>query len=339
MAGPKQHDEERHAGRWYGKYRAFVRDIHDPERLGRCRLEIPAVLGEDWSEWAWPCFPPMGGNPDQGMFLIPEEGASVWAEFEGGDPTCPIWSGIWIAGSNPGEQPTESERLCTTMSCLDCPDYLEHARNVADNLEHRKYHGHPAYYCPKMRVLIKTETGHTILADDRDGTEMLRIIDRVGQILEMVGPVKPALQTDNALPRGTRTAADGTQLSVSDLVGGRGHVQILDACRQMLRFEAWQDGQKVHLVSCDAVRSRWQKILLDTTAGREALHIWGLNGTQVIRIDSRAGGAHIYIKDAAGNTITLSGGGIAIKDKSGSTVVMSGGGISVRAVGKLKLNT
>ena len=76
--------EARYKHRWYGKYRAFVRDNNDPERLGRCRLEIPAVLGqgrENWSDWASPSFP-YGGNQDTGMFLIPEEGASVWAEFE-----------------------------------------------------------------------------------------------------------------------------------------------------------------------------------------------------------------------------------------------------------------
>ena len=96
--------EERYKHRWYGKYRAFVRDNNDPERLGRCRLEVPAVLGqgrENWSDWAWPCFP-YGGNEDTGMFLIPEEGASVWAEFEGGQVQYPIWAGVWLAGSNPG---------------------------------------------------------------------------------------------------------------------------------------------------------------------------------------------------------------------------------------------
>jgi hypothetical protein len=37
--------QERFRHRWFGKYRAFVRDNNDPERLGRCRLEVPAVLG------------------------------------------------------------------------------------------------------------------------------------------------------------------------------------------------------------------------------------------------------------------------------------------------------
>jgi len=105
-----QDDEPGDRGRWYGKYRAFVRDNRDPERLGRLRLEIPAVLGigkDSWSAWASPCFP-YGGNPDCGFYLIPDMGASVWAEFEGGDVQSPIWSGVWLAGTNPGEMPAEA---------------------------------------------------------------------------------------------------------------------------------------------------------------------------------------------------------------------------------------
>ena len=174
---------ERYAGKWYGKYRAFVRDNHDPERLGRCRLEIPAVLGvgqENWSDWASPCFP-YGGTENCGMFLVPEEGASVWAEFEGGDPQYPIWSGAWLAMSNPGEQPDEAKRLCDTVTCAICKDRDDHAASRADNLEHRKFHGHPPYYCTKMKVLTKTALGHMILLDDKDTTACIRIVDSSGQ--------------------------------------------------------------------------------------------------------------------------------------------------------------
>ncbi len=178
-----EEQRDRYAGKWYGKYRAFVRDHHDPERLGRCRLEIPAVLGvgeDNWSDWAAPCFP-YGGIDNCGMFLVPEEGASVWAEFEGGDPQYPIWSGVWLAMSNPGEQPDEAKRLCEIATCSNCPDAREHAMNRADNIEHKKYHTHPPYYCPKMKVLAKTALGHTILFDDKDDTACIRIVDSSGQ--------------------------------------------------------------------------------------------------------------------------------------------------------------
>ena len=39
----RQH-EERYKNRWYGKYRAFLRDNNDPERLGRRPPENPALL-------------------------------------------------------------------------------------------------------------------------------------------------------------------------------------------------------------------------------------------------------------------------------------------------------
>ncbi len=175
-------DQEQTA-QWYGKYRAFVRDNHDPERLGRCRLEIPAVLGvgpDNWSDWASPCFP-FGGTDNCGTFLVPPEGASVWAEFEGGNPQFPIWSGVWIAGSNPGEMPDEAKRLCNGSECSACGDLIDHASNRSDNLEHGKYHAHPPFWCPKVYVLAKSPAGHVIFLDDRDISSCVSILDSSGQ--------------------------------------------------------------------------------------------------------------------------------------------------------------
>ena len=141
----------------------------------------------------------------------------------------PIWIGVWLAKSNPGEQPEESKRTCANAFCHDCEDKVEHQANRHDDLEHKKYHGHPPYYCPRLKVLLKTETGHTILADDRDGDELLRIIDRAGQILTMEGKVKPEMQSGNALRRGTKDAEKGDQLDIaSQIVGSRARIQLTD---------------------------------------------------------------------------------------------------------------
>lgn len=337
--------EARYKRRWYGKYRAFVGDNNDPERLGRCRLEVPAVLGrgrENWSDWAAPCFP-YGGNDDTGMFLIPEEGASVWAEFEGGQVQYPIWAGVWLAGSNPGEQPEESKRLCFEPTCRDCEDKVEHARDRHDHLEHRKYHGHPPYTCPRRRVLLKSETGHTIVVDDRDGEEFLKIIDRAGQILHMHCPVKRDIQSGNALRRGTRDAEQGDALDVaSDIAGQRARIEITDLSRQFIRFEAWQDREKIHIQSSDRTRSRWQKILLDTTRGREKLHLWGLGGAQEILIDATAGQEKVRLTDRAGQVIVLDAARrrIEARDAAGSRLVMDGarGNIIVESRKKVLIN-
>lgn len=151
----RHEDEPGDRGRWYGKYRAFVRDTGDPERLGRLRLEIPAVLGtgaDAWSAWASPCFP-YGGNPDCGWYLLPEIGASIWAEFEGGDPQAPIWSGVWLAGSNPGEMPSEAAANPTTCKVL------------------------------------KTAAGHTLLLEDAAGRQRILLRDAEGQhlLLDVAG--------------------------------------------------------------------------------------------------------------------------------------------------------
>ena len=330
---------------WFGKYRAFVRDNNDPERLGRARLEIPAVLGtgqEHWSEWAYPCFP-YGGNEDSGMFYVPEVGASVWAEFEGGQAQHPIWSGVWLAKSNPGEQPEEGKRLCPSPTCLDCEDKLERATSRPDDLEHKKYHGHPPYSCPRLKVLMKTETGHTILADDRDGSECLRILDRAGQGFTMEAKVKPAVQAGNAQRRGTRSAEAGDQLALaSQIVDRRARIEFADLSRQGVMLEAWQDKEKVHILSCDAARARWQKILIDTTKGREVIRIWGLNGTQSVVVDSAAGKENITLTDKAGQVIRMDpvAGTIRAVDKAGSVILMNGqaGNIVIQSAAKVLIN-
>lgn len=332
---------------FYGKYRAFVRDNHDPERLGRVRMEIPAVLGtgrDNWSDWAAPCFP-YGGNDDCGMFLVPEEGASVWAEFEGGIVQYPIWSGVWLAGSNPGEQPEESKRTCYSAFCNDCEDRQEHQAHPHDHLEHRKYHNHPEYYCPRFRVLMKTETGHTILADDRDGDELMRLIDRAGQIFTMEAKVKQQIQQGNVLRRGTKDAERGDQLDIaSQIVDAKARIQLTDLCRQQIVLEAWRDKEKIHLLSCDKGRNRWQKILIDTTKGREKVHIWGLNGTQKVLIDSTAGREMIRLSDKARQTVTLNAASgresISAADKAGSLIFMDGvgGNILIQSTSQVLIN-
>jgi hypothetical protein len=80
--------------RRYGKYRGWVVDNADPQQLGRLRVHVPAVLGEDESGWALPCLP-FGGGDGYGWFAIPDVGAQVWVEFEEGDLNHMIWVGTF----------------------------------------------------------------------------------------------------------------------------------------------------------------------------------------------------------------------------------------------------
>lgn len=79
--------------KFFGKYRGKVKANKDPLHLGRIQVRVPAIFGEETTNWAMPCSPYAG--EDVGFFMIPLVGSNVWIEFEGGDPDYPIWSGCF----------------------------------------------------------------------------------------------------------------------------------------------------------------------------------------------------------------------------------------------------
>ena len=85
--------------RHFGKYRGTV--VSNADEEGRCRLKVkvPAVLKQE-AVWALPCVPYAGDGV--GFVSLPPEGAGVWVEFEGGDPSFPVWTGcFWADGEAP----------------------------------------------------------------------------------------------------------------------------------------------------------------------------------------------------------------------------------------------
>jgi Type VI secretion system/phage-baseplate injector OB domain len=99
--------------RFFGKYRGKVENNVDPQQLGRVQVSAPAVLGQGTLSWAMPCVPYAGSQV--GLFLIPPVGASVWVEFEGGDPDYPIWSGcFWNTGDVPASPGVAAMKVLKT---------------------------------------------------------------------------------------------------------------------------------------------------------------------------------------------------------------------------------
>jgi len=138
---------------YHGKYRGIVVDNADPERLGRLRVRVPSVLGEDVvTGWALPCAP-YGGGAGHGFLFVPEIGAGVWIEFEEGDLEFPIWVGTyWSRPGRDSELPKPNRR-----------DGSEEA-SVQD---------------PPSRKIIKTAKGHTLQFEDAKGSEMITVVEAV----------------------------------------------------------------------------------------------------------------------------------------------------------------
>lgn len=90
--------------RYFGKYRGTCTDNADPKKRGRIKVNVPAVI-DTLEVWAMPCVPYAG--KDVGFLALPPVGAGVWVEFEGGDPSYPIWVGcFWADGECPlGAEP------------------------------------------------------------------------------------------------------------------------------------------------------------------------------------------------------------------------------------------
>ena len=92
-----------HFGKYYSSYRGYVTDNEDPDGVGRLRIKIPVVTGENpHTKWIFP--KGVYSGKDYGIQLLPEVGDMVWVEFEQGNTEFPYWShGHFGKGEKPKE--------------------------------------------------------------------------------------------------------------------------------------------------------------------------------------------------------------------------------------------
>ena len=97
---------------FFGVYRGRVESNVDPMTRGRVQVSVPAVLGGGRLAWAEPCVPYAGSQV--GLFAVPPVGASVWVQFEGGDPDYPVLAGcFWGEGESPAPGPPQVVMFAT----------------------------------------------------------------------------------------------------------------------------------------------------------------------------------------------------------------------------------
>lgn len=134
-------------GRYYGSYRGIVVSNEDTKFLGRLKVSVPAISGDEAiEEWAWP--KGMFAGKDIGFFAVPNPKDAVWVSFENGDPSHPIWEYGWWA---------------------------ENQMPQAANNNNGK---------PTNKV-FQTTSGHRIEVDDKDNDEAIRITEMNGNKITM----------------------------------------------------------------------------------------------------------------------------------------------------------
>jgi hypothetical protein len=106
---------ERVEGRYFGKYRGEVTCNDDPDNLGRVKARVRRLFGEEETGWALPAFP-YGGKREQGFFVVPDVGSSIWVEFEEGYLSHPIWSGVWYGSGELPESASPAKKVLKTKS-------------------------------------------------------------------------------------------------------------------------------------------------------------------------------------------------------------------------------
>lgn len=158
---------------YLGKFRATVLNNVDPDGRGRLILSVTDVLGEVPSSWAEPCVPLAGPTAaSMGVFLVPPVGTGVWAEFEHGDPSFPIWSGCrWGPRS---DLPSDAGAGNPADPNLVLQSMLRHALVISDMPPTPVSGG----------IVLKSTTGATIVVNDSG----IYIDNGKGASLTLVGP-------------------------------------------------------------------------------------------------------------------------------------------------------
>jgi len=154
-------------------YRGIVVDNYDPERKGRVKVRIPQIYGVDTKTdyfvptsvipWAT-CAVNNAGN-DSGTFIPPNIGDTVFITFESGQPEFPIYfGGIYT-----------NESTYTGSTKIFNGELVE---ATSEDLPVEVKNG-------TERVIYKSLKGATIIIDDFDGAESIKIIDQSGQSIIM----------------------------------------------------------------------------------------------------------------------------------------------------------
>ena len=155
-------------------YMAIVTNTNDPYKLGRVQIRIPGIHGlkanqsyylpDDALPWARSAVMTGAGN-DTGQFIVPPKGSRVFVTFEFNDFEKPLYFGGFFA-----KYGTQDKIYNDNPDIYSADDVIVNTDDRITDIDNEAY-----------QVIYKSLKGSTILMNDKDGQESLKIIDAAGQ--------------------------------------------------------------------------------------------------------------------------------------------------------------
>lgn len=158
-------------------YRGYVVDNNDPLKLGRVRVRVPSIHGiyTDSDNYVPNSMIPWassgifnGAANDSGQYLVPDVGSVVFTTYEYDNQAFPIYFGGIVSKHGSSSK---------NLSSLNINQNNKYEVND-DDLIKDIVHG-------TERVIYKSLKGATIMLDDYDGQEYIKIIDQSGQTISL----------------------------------------------------------------------------------------------------------------------------------------------------------
>lgn len=152
-------------------YRAYVISTDDPEKLGRIKVQIPALhTTGGYFPWAYPaCFTGMGYQT--GMFILPPIGSVVFVTFEYSDEHRPIYFGGLPSKYAPGK----TQRFGNSINGGEAVEIYD------DDL--------PTEYTGSQQIIYKSPSGNIIYFDSSDDYNAIILKNIYNQHFSIVSEV------------------------------------------------------------------------------------------------------------------------------------------------------
>lgn len=278
-------------------YRGIVVNVDDPMHLGRAKVRVPSIHGTNRNNsnfvpdsslpWATPAVWSNAGN-DMGEFNPPTPGNRVFITFEAGDSRYPIYfGGIPTKIGNAKYYKPEVGILMGATQEINDDD------TIKDTVT------------GKERVIFKSFKGATIIVDDFDGNEYLKIIDQSGQTFTMANKGDMLPRRGNKLGKSSQSYMELTNNRGEKIRIEEGKV-IIDGDRTEINSESvsiphWEGGgQSVDAYTkaeTDALLANKSRVFFEEpTVPYQKDDIW-YNGTTVYKCIKTRNNGNFSITD------------------------------------------